>query len=736
MTTRRARCAAVLAAALAVGGPRPAAATLATPGFRAVAVAHAAFPLSALAVSPDGRLFAAVQADGQTVGTTPGTAEIRVYTSYATTDGSVLDRGSVWATVDGVRATTNEEGLLGLVLAPDFATSKLMYVYLTTTDESVNQHIRVYHETAAGTGEYLGSVQTSLEPPTESTNRNGGPLAFGVDGCLYAGVGDNGSANRWNAQLLVSTDPLRSSENDPLCNGVCLGAGLYPDRSIMTNGALNDAGKILRLAVAGAAPATAAPGAPLAGQPLVFGAGLRNPVGLAVHPLTGQLYVTERGDTLNPEVDVVDLGSNLGWPCLEGSGVPAASAAACLVGHVPDDVYANHPDWRRPLTTHATNPAVTGIAAYTGLAYPAEYYGDVFYLLRDSARIYRFDLEPPCFLPHPGGITPVAFHDTTSDGDFTVNYDFDGDGSFENVSFPVLMALAQGPDPLGRRVLYVAGKQGNSNALTEDSVVFRIEYATAFTPYVGPFGRVADSCFTDGVYSGGAGAAPYGYENAFQRPACQMGVGPCLGQADGTPCGAPDACRAAGTCQGGACVPGAAAPDGTSCADADPCNGMETCAGGVCQPGGGAAPLGVRAITLKRDPGGTGGTLVLHGAFTPAGAIAPEAADALTVELRDSGGTFFGGTLAHPASDPFWLRARGGVWRYVDRAGAAAGLTGVTLRRQHGKAVQLTVRAHPPDLSALDEAATAARLIIGQQCFAANLTGRCFLDAQRLRCWH
>src|SRR2546427_383665 len=100
---------AVALAALMVG-PRPAGGVLGTAGFRAVAVAHPACPTSAIAVAPDGRLFAAVQANGQTMGTTPGTAEIRTYSTYATTDGSILDRGTLWATVDGVRATTAEEG--------------------------------------------------------------------------------------------------------------------------------------------------------------------------------------------------------------------------------------------------------------------------------------------------------------------------------------------------------------------------------------------------------------------------------------------------------------------------------------------------------------------------------------------------------------------------------------------------------------------------------------------------
>src|SRR5262245_29406665 len=733
VVSRRGRLLWPVLVALLLASVRDARATLDTPGFRAVGVAHAAFPISALAVAPDGRMFATVQALGQTTGSTPGQAEIRVYSAYRTNDGSVLDEGTVWATVDGVRATATDEGLIGIALAPDFATSKLVYVYLTTTDESVNQHIRVYHENAAGLGELAGTVQTTLEPPNESANRNGGPLTFGVDGCLYAGVGDSGNANRWNAQLLIGTDPFTSSETNALCTNVCLGAALYPDRTITNDGALNFAGKILRLSADGTAVATPAPGAPLSRQPFVFAAGMRNPSGLVVHPLTGQLYAMERGDTQGPEVDVVDRGNNLGWPCLEGVSVSSASAAPCLSGHVPDDVYQNHPDWRRPLATHALNPAVTGIAAYTGLAYPAEFYGDVFYLMRDGARIYRLDLTPPCFLPHPAGVTPIAFHDSDNDGDFTVTYDIDGDGVFDDLTAETLMAITQAPDPLGRQVLYVAGKQGSSSALDEDSVIFRIEYATAFTPYAGPFGRVADSCFTDGVYSGGAGAAPYAYENPFQRQTCLAVAGPCAGQPERTPCAGGDACHAAGTCQGGACVAGPPLPDGTACSGgSDPCAaGGGTCQSGVCTASG-ASGFDVWTLTIKRERRGPGsGTFALAGSFTPSGAIAPDISDALTLELHDGGGTVFSETLAQPESAPDWRISRTG-WTYRERRGH--GLTAVKLRRRPSGAYEVQLRGQHVGFTGLDDAALGARLVIGTQCFGGEFGARCISDPRRLRC--
>ena len=755
---------AALALYIVLGAPGAALAALETPGFRAVGVAHSAYPISALAVAPDGRLFAAVQAlDAQKDQDTPTSAEIRVYSAYKTGDGSTLDEGTVWATLDDVRAMNGEEGLLGVALAPDFATSKLVYVYLTTTSDDANQHVRVFRENAAGVGEYLGTVMDKIEPPNESSNRNGGPLAFGADGCLYLGVGDNGNNNRWNSQVLIGTDAFQASENSQLCTDVCLGPGSYPDRPTDTDGELNHAGKLLRLAVEGASLAQPAAAPPLPSQPFVFGGGLRSPVGLAVHPLTGQLYVAERGDTQASELDVVDRASNQGWPCLEGGLVGSAGVAACLTGLLPDVVYGSHPEWHRPILAHLGDPApqITGVAAYAGLAYPAEFYGDVFYLLRDSARIYRVDLEPPCFLPHPNGVTPVEFHDQDEDGDFVVNYDIDGDQQFENVSLTNLVAIAQAPNPQGLPVLYVAGRQGGG--FTDDAIIFRIEYATAFTPYAGALGRVSDSCFTDGVYSGGgAGAAPYAWENPFFRDTCLPPGGPCPGQPNGTPCDDGDACNGAETCQDGICnhgtpaadgsacsstdpcrpdgvcqtrrcMPGAPAPDGTPCPDTDACNGFETCVAGTCTPGAGPLPLSVQSLKVKREPKGPGsGTMTLKGSFQSQTAIAPHQSDAVTLELSDGGGPVFSALLDHPASDPFW-RAAKGRFRYADRGGSVSGLTSVQFRPQGGGRVSFTVKGKHITWNGLDDAEMSQRLLVGGQCFASPLSG-CAMDSKRLRC--
>jgi glucose/arabinose dehydrogenase len=740
----RRRSATSLALVLALAGaaaPRTARAVLDTDGFRAVAVAQTPFPIAALATAPDGRLFAAVQTLGQTSADTPGTAEIRVFSSYRTTDGSVLDTGTVWATVESVRSTNMEEGLLGIALAPDFATSKLVYVYVTTTDEAVNQHVRVYRENDAGTGDYLGAVRTTLEPPTESSSRNGGPLAFGVDGCLVAGVGDNGSGNRWNAQLFTGTDPLQGSESSALCTDVCLGTSEHPARTIDHDGALNFAGKVVRMAVEGPSAAQPAPGHPFAAQPFAFGTGLRNPAGLAVHPLTGQVYVADRGDSLQAEIDLVVPGGNQGWPCLEGADVAGTGPAACLAGHTKDEVYASHPAWSRPIVAHTGNPVVTGLAATTSLGYPAEFYGDLFYLLRDSARIYRIDLEPPCFMPASAELAPLAFHDSTSDGDFRAVYDVDDDGDFENVGLSVLTAITQAPSPTGADVLYVAGKQGNG--FTDDSVVYRIEYATSFTPYAGPAGRVPDSCFA-------------GLENPFARATCFAPGGPCPGQpdgtpcddgdacngtetcqggvcqhaatpaADGTPCAGGDACHAGGTCQAGVCSGTTPLPDGTPCADADPCNGAETCQAGACTTTAGPGALAVGAIRIR------GAAMTLTGTVAAGGAIDPSTTDAVTLALDSGGAPRLTAALDHPASDPGWVRSKPpALFKYKDPGGAAGGLTLLQLRRR-GDGWSVKAKGRSDGLLAVQGGAVAARLVVGDGCNAATVA--CVKKGKALRC--
>jgi len=103
---------------------------------------------------------------------------------------------------DRVNSDGNEQGLLGLAFHPDFAQNGFLYV----------------NYTSSGGTTHISRFQTngnSVDPKTELNllkikqpfpNHNGGSLAFGPDGYLYAGLGDGGSQGdpNGNAQNLKS----------------------------------------------------------------------------------------------------------------------------------------------------------------------------------------------------------------------------------------------------------------------------------------------------------------------------------------------------------------------------------------------------------------------------------------------------------------------------------------------------------------------------------------------------
>jgi glucose/arabinose dehydrogenase len=78
----------------------------------------------------------------------------------------------------------------------------------------------------------------------------------------------------------------------------------------------NTRGKVLRLTDEG----KAAPGNPFAGRAdaraEVYSMGHRNPLGLAFHPVTGELWSSEMGPNGGDEINIIRPGRNYGWPII------------------------------------------------------------------------------------------------------------------------------------------------------------------------------------------------------------------------------------------------------------------------------------------------------------------------------------------------------------------------------------------------------------------------------------
>ena len=83
--------------------------------------------------------------------------------------------------VPGVDTGAGEGGLLGLAVSPDYEEDELVYAYFTTAEDNRIARFRL--------GEEPEPILTGL---ARAELHNGGRIAFGPDGKLYATVGDTG----------------------------------------------------------------------------------------------------------------------------------------------------------------------------------------------------------------------------------------------------------------------------------------------------------------------------------------------------------------------------------------------------------------------------------------------------------------------------------------------------------------------------------------------------------------
>jgi glucose/arabinose dehydrogenase len=111
----------------------------------------------------------------------------------------------------------------------------------------------------------------------------------------------------------------------------------------------------------------------------IFAKGLRNTVGLAFNPTTGELWGGNNdrdnlGDDVPPEhVNIIKDGRNYGWPqCyLPGKANPEYGSADCS-------------QVEPPAITVQAHSAPLGLAFYTGTQFPRDYRGDAFMTLHGS----------------------------------------------------------------------------------------------------------------------------------------------------------------------------------------------------------------------------------------------------------------------------------------------------------------------------------------------------------------
>jgi glucose/arabinose dehydrogenase len=183
-----------------------------------------------------------------------------------------------------------ERGLLGLAFHPQYASNRRFFVYYTRVGDSAIV-IAEYHTSANPNVADATELPILTIPHPTNANHNGGMLAFGSDGYLYAGVGDGGSAN----------DPPNNAQN--------------------VNALL---GKILRLDVnVAGVPYASPPTNPFfgatPGRDEIFAWGFRNPWRFSFDRSTHQRWVADVGQGTREEVDT---------PIASGGNYAGASSRA------------------------------------------------------------------------------------------------------------------------------------------------------------------------------------------------------------------------------------------------------------------------------------------------------------------------------------------------------------------------------------------------------------------------
>ena len=166
-------------------------------------------------------------------------------------------------------------GLMDVAAHPRFAENRFVYLTYSKPTESGST-------VALARGRFEGTALSEVRDVfVADAELNGGAsrLAFAPDGSLYMSVGG-------------AFGGVRPLAQDPASH----------------------VGKVLRLRDDGAAPDDN-PFAGLEGHaPEVFSLGHRNPMGLAIHPETGEVWASEHAPMGGDEVNRILPGRNYGWP--------------------------------------------------------------------------------------------------------------------------------------------------------------------------------------------------------------------------------------------------------------------------------------------------------------------------------------------------------------------------------------------------------------------------------------
>ena len=264
-----------------------------------------------------------------------------------------------------------ESGLLGVTV-----NGNDVYFYLTEADEAdggerIGNNIYRFH----WDGENLTNKELVNSLELDSPGHNAGVMATGLDGQVYAMIGDQG-AGQDRTIIPQLKGPITLLQNN-------------------NQGEFDDTGVIIRV---GLDKDVITP--KYAENPLdhYYAIGIRNGFGLTVDPVTGNLWDTENGDVFFDEINLVSENFNSGWAVTMGPNFKTNGAdeklspeLAALNGPIEDLLNFDRYTYAEP--KFSWEKTVTP----TGLAFPnsesSAKYGNELFVATCIGEIYKFKLN-------------------------------------------------------------------------------------------------------------------------------------------------------------------------------------------------------------------------------------------------------------------------------------------------------------------------------------------------------
>ena len=247
--------------------------------------------------------------------------------------------------------TTFNEGLLDIVLDPDFATNQRIFLSYVAKDDGGSTTAAISARLADDTLTEVKTILLAL-PYSDGSFHYGGGMTIGADGKLYVTVGDRLFSEALNPSLPFAQDP---SDARGMIYRFNLDGSIPDDNPSIQQDAL--------------------PGA--------YAYGIRNVQGIVTNPSSGNIWFTEHGTIQGDEINLLHRGANYGWPFRTSGKYRAPNFEPA----VPENMTLTPPKW---FWQHTVAP--TGAVFYTGNEFP-EWHNDLLVAGLSRGSLWRFRIE-------------------------------------------------------------------------------------------------------------------------------------------------------------------------------------------------------------------------------------------------------------------------------------------------------------------------------------------------------